>query len=57
MTFKSAVATGTELERSYGYHVPSDQYINGLTGRQFVRKAQSDFGWDWGPAFAPMGVI
>ncbi len=24
--------------------------------RQFVRKAQSDFGWDWGPAFAPAGL-
>ena len=23
--------------------------------RQFVRKEQSDFGWDWGPAFAPAG--
>ncbi|KAF4634563.1 hypothetical protein G7Y89_g3535 [Cudoniella acicularis] len=24
--------------------------------RQFVRKEQSDFGWDWGPAFVPAGV-
>ncbi|KAK8172258.1 putative beta-mannosidase A [Phyllosticta citrichinensis] len=23
--------------------------------RQFIRKEQSDFGWDWGPAFAPAG--
>ena len=23
--------------------------------RQFMRKQQSDFGWDWGPAFAPAG--
>jgi beta-mannosidase len=23
--------------------------------RQFVRKEQSDFGWDWGPAFVPAG--
>jgi beta-mannosidase len=23
--------------------------------RQFVRKEQSDFGWDWGPAFLPVG--
>jgi beta-mannosidase len=23
--------------------------------RQFVRKEQSDFGWDWGPAFMPVG--
>ncbi|KND89200.1 Beta-mannosidase A [Tolypocladium ophioglossoides CBS 100239] len=24
--------------------------------RGFVRKEQSDFGWDWGPAFAPAGI-
>lgn len=24
--------------------------------RPFVRKEQSDFGWDWGPAFAPAGI-
>ncbi|KAI0839743.1 glycoside hydrolase family 2 protein [Hypoxylon sp. FL0890] len=24
--------------------------------RQFMRKEQSDFGWDWGPAFAPAGI-
>jgi beta-mannosidase len=24
--------------------------------RQFVRKEQNDFGWDWGPAFIPTGV-
>lgn len=23
--------------------------------RQFIRKAQSDFGWDWGPALVPVG--
>ena len=26
------------------------------SNRQFIRKEQSDFGWDWGPAFAPAGV-
>lgn len=24
--------------------------------RPFIRKEQSDFGWDWGPGFAPSGV-
>jgi beta-mannosidase len=23
--------------------------------REFIRKEQSDFGWDWGPAYAPAG--
>ncbi|OJT12500.1 Beta-mannosidase A [Trametes pubescens] len=25
--------------------------------RQFMRKISSDFGWDWGPGFAPSGVF
>jgi len=27
-----------------------------FTNRIFIRKEQSDFGWDWGPAFAPAGI-
>ncbi|AEO66261.1 glycoside hydrolase family 2 protein [Thermothielavioides terrestris NRRL 8126] len=27
-----------------------------FANRQFVRKEQSDFGWDWGPAFVPTGI-
>ncbi|KAF7324564.1 Glycoside hydrolase family 2 protein [Mycena kentingensis (nom. inval.)] len=26
-------------------------------GRSFVRKTDSDFGWDWGPAFLPSGIF
>ncbi|KAL6303534.1 glycoside hydrolase [Sparassis latifolia] len=25
--------------------------------RQWIRKIQSDFGWDWGPAFVPAGIF
>ncbi|KAI8981306.1 glycoside hydrolase [Trametes punicea] len=25
--------------------------------RQYIRKTQSDFGWDWGPAFVPSGIF
>ncbi|KAK4995050.1 hypothetical protein LTR66_005059 [Elasticomyces elasticus] len=34
----------------YGVEIPFE-----FPNRQFVRKEQSDFGWDWGPAFAPAG--
>ena len=29
------------------------EIIYEFPNRQFIRKEQSDFGWDWGPAFAP----
>jgi len=32
------------------------EQIYEFPNRQFMRKEQSDFGWDWGPAFAPAGV-
>ena len=32
------------------------QNLSGLCHVNLIRKEQSSFGWDWGPAFAPMGV-
>ena len=34
----------------YGVEIPFE-----FPNREFVRKEGSDFGWDWGPAFAPAG--
>ncbi|KAJ7757190.1 glycoside hydrolase family 2 protein [Mycena maculata] len=31
------------------FEVPAD--------RAYIRKLQSDFGWDWGPAFVPSGIF
>lgn len=31
------------------------QQLYEFNNRWFIRKEQSDFGWDWGPAFAPAG--
>ncbi|KAL1964799.1 hypothetical protein VTN77DRAFT_6666 [Rasamsonia byssochlamydoides] len=31
------------------------QEVFEFPNREFIRKEQSDFGWDWGPAFAPAG--
>ncbi|KAL3471534.1 glycoside hydrolase superfamily [Aspergillus californicus] len=31
------------------------EFENPYDHRWFMRKEQSDFGWDWGPAFAPAG--
>ncbi|KZT64289.1 glycoside hydrolase family 2 protein, partial [Daedalea quercina L-15889] len=46
----------------YGLNVTSITYENPLTSdysgfRQYIRKIQSDFGWDWGPAFVPAGIF
>ena len=52
--------SSAELSRKYAaeYPYPVDQQFTYFadTNRNFVRKAQSDFGWDWGPAFAPVGI-
>ena len=40
----------------YPYDVPYTQQIGSTGQYNFIRKAASDFGWDWGPAFAPVGI-
>ncbi|GMF64543.1 unnamed protein product [Phytophthora lilii] len=43
----------------YPYFVPATENFNTWTEptrRSFVRKAGSDFGWDWGPAFLTSGI-
>ncbi|KAI2784258.1 glycoside hydrolase family 2 protein [Daldinia loculata] len=42
-TWPEGPPIGLEIEFEFG-------------NRQFIRKEQSDFGWDWGPAFAPAGI-
>ncbi|KAI6651994.1 Beta-mannosidase [Oopsacas minuta] len=52
----SAAKLSHKYALEYPYHVDQQfTYFEG-TNRNFVRKAQSDFGWDWGPAFAPVGI-
>ena len=45
-----------EYALEYPYFVDQQFTYFPNTNRNFVRKAQSDFGWDWGPAFAPVGI-
>ena len=43
----------------YPYIVPETQNYNVWaepTSRNFIRKAGSDMGWDWGPAYIPSGI-
>ena len=51
--------TARERAKQYPYAVPATRFYNVWsepTHRSFVRKPGSDFGWDWGPAFVPIGI-
>jgi beta-mannosidase len=42
------------------YSIPEVLFYNtwpGYSAKNFVRKPSSDFGWDWGPAFIPVGIV
>lgn len=51
ITFTSAFRKGRELEKEYGkFHL-----WNGDSSRLHVRKAQYNYGWDWGPVLMTIG--
>ncbi|KAG7390066.1 hypothetical protein PHYBOEH_007174 [Phytophthora boehmeriae] len=57
--FASVTAYAKEAADNYPYFVPATENFNTWTEpshRSFVRKAGSDFGWDWGPAFVTSGI-
>ncbi|RAR50238.1 beta-mannosidase [Flavobacterium lacus] len=49
ISFHSAVQKGKEEAKKLAYTLPEKE-------RVFVRKAQYQFGWDWGPRFVTAGI-
>ncbi|WP_294251551.1 glycoside hydrolase family 2 protein [uncultured Chryseobacterium sp.] len=47
--FKSAITVGKELAQKIPFTMPESP-------RSFVRKAQYQFGWDWGPRLVTAGI-
>jgi beta-mannosidase len=57
--FNSALQFAKQQASFYPYPVPETVNFNVWaepTNRNFMRKAGSDFGWDWGPAFINTGI-
>lgn len=56
ISFESAALYSSRKANDYPYSVPAGGKYYPVGNRNFIRKAQSDFGWDWGPAFVPVGI-
>ncbi|RYY80678.1 hypothetical protein EON63_16665, partial [archaeon] len=58
LTFSPVLTHVQQASAAYPYPVPHTINYNVWaepSHRNFVRKAGSDFGWDWGPAFINIG--
>jgi beta-mannosidase len=56
ITFRSPVEHAREQANSHPYEVPTLRYPVDQPGRNFIRKAQCHFGWDWGPCLPTVGI-
>ncbi|KAK0635970.1 glycoside hydrolase family 2 protein [Bombardia bombarda] len=56
--FPSVPVTAATIANQPGQEIwpPRVQILFEFSNRHFVRKEQSDFGWDWGPGFVPTGI-
>jgi beta-mannosidase len=55
--FRSTAAYCKEQAESSPYPHPLWEYPHGIHHKNYVRKCGCHFGWDWGPAFGPCGIV
>lgn len=58
ISFESAITYSNREKNRYPVNIGDESNDYGIpdTHRAFIRKTQSDFGWDWGPVFVPCGI-
>ncbi|XP_065912906.1 beta-mannosidase-like [Dysidea avara] len=56
ISFESVALYSERKSEEYPYKVGGGGSYFPIGNKNFIRKAQSDFGWDWGPAFLPVGI-
>jgi beta-mannosidase len=56
VTFRSPVEYASEQADNHPYEVPTLRYPVDQPCRNFIRKAQCHFGWDWGPCLPTVGI-
>lgn len=56
VTFRSPVEYASERADDHPYEVPTLRYPVDQPDRNFIRKAQCHFGWDWGPCLPTVGI-
>jgi hypothetical protein len=57
ITLFSPLARSEELFHSQEYLVPHTQQKFSVGHFNMIRKSAADFGWDWGPAMVPFGIL
>ncbi|WP_126664565.1 beta-mannosidase [Haloterrigena salifodinae] len=56
ITFHSPIEYSTRRSENHEYEVPTLRYPIDQPGRNFIRKAQCHYGWDWGPCLPTSGI-
>jgi beta-mannosidase len=54
--FESSAVYAENQSKLYPYPVPWSPTVDETGYRNYIRREQATFGWDWGPTFLPTGI-